>query len=111
MVNKATKYVVSNTRAKSEWEHSVFLNGDIKEKVKEIKLTLGPDLHIWGSSNLVQTLLGADLIDDLFLMIYPLTLGVGKRLFGNGTIPLNFKITESNITPSGVIVVRYERIR
>lgn len=110
MVNKATKYVVSNTRAKSEWEHSVFLNGDIKEKVKEIKLTLGPDLDIWGSSNLVQTLLGANLIDELFLMIYPTIIRTGKQLFEKQPKPSNFKIIESNVTPSGVIVVRYERI-
>ena len=108
-VNSATKYVVSNTRTSSAWEPSVFLNGDIAEKVAEIKRQPGPDLHVWGSGNLLQTLLKHNLVDAFWLMIYPLTLGSGKRLFADGTIPLKFKVTESIVGASGVIVMGYER--
>ena len=92
-----------------EWQPSVFLNGDIAEKVAKIKQQQGPDLHVWGSGNLVQTLIRHDLVDAFWLMIYPITLGGGKRLFADGTIPMAFKVTESKVTPSGVIVVNYER--
>lgn len=105
----ATKYVASNTRTSSEWQPSVFINGDIAEKVAKIKQQPGPDLHVWGSSNLLQTLIQHDLIDTFWLMIYPVTLGSGKRLFANGTVPAAFKVTEGVVTPSGVIVVNYER--
>jgi dihydrofolate reductase len=108
-VNAATKYIASNTMTSSEWQPSVFLNGDIAEKIAEIKQQPGPDLNIWGSGNLLQTLYKYDLVDAFWLMIYPITLGVGKRLFADGTIPMAFKVTESKVTPSGVIVVNYER--
>jgi len=108
-VNKATKYVASNTMTSSEWQPSVFLNGDIPEKVAQIKQGQGPDLHVWGSGNLLQTLIKHDLVDAFWLMIYPITLGSGKRLFADGTIPAAFKVTESIVTPSGVLIVNYER--
>jgi dihydrofolate reductase len=107
--NTATKYVASNTRTSSEWQQSVFLDGDIAEKVAEIKQQQGPDLHVWGSGNLIQTLLKHALVDAFWLMNYPVTLGGGKRLFAGGTIPAAFKVTESEVTPNGVIVVNYER--
>jgi dihydrofolate reductase len=108
-VNTATKYVASNTMTSAEWQPSVFINGDIAEKVAKIKQQQGPDLHVWGSGNLIQTLIKHDLVDAFWLMIYPLTLGFGKRLFAGGTIPLAFKVTESIVAPNGVIVVNYER--
>jgi dihydrofolate reductase len=108
-VNKATKYVASNTITSSNWQPSIFLNGDIVEKVTQIKQQQGPDLHIWGSGDFIQTLLKHDLVDVFWLMIYPITLGCGKRLFADGTISAEFKVTESNVTPKGVIIVRYER--
>lgn len=108
-VNTATKYIASNTRTSSKWQPSVFLNGDIAEKVTEIKQQQEPDLHVWGSGNLIQTLIKHDLVDAFWLMIYPITLGCGKRLFADGTIPAAFKVTESKVTPNGVIVVNYER--
>ena len=108
-VNAATKYIASNTRTSSKWQPSVLLNGDIAEKVAKIKQQQGPDLHVWGSGNLIQTLIKHDLVDVFWLMIYPVTLGGGKRLFADGTIPAAFKVTESNVTPNGVIVVHYER--
>jgi len=105
----ATKYVASNTLASHEWQPSVFLNGDVAEKVAKIKQQPGPDLHVWGSSNLLQTLIRHDLVDVFWLMIYPITLGGGKRLFAGGTLPAAFKLTESIVGSSGVIVVNYER--
>lgn len=108
-VNVATKYVASNTRTSSSWQPSVFLSGDIAEQVTKIKLQPGPDLHVWGSGNLLQTLIKHDLVDTFWLMIYPLTLGAGTRLFADGTIPAAFKVTESHVSPTGVIIVNYER--
>jgi dihydrofolate reductase len=107
-VNTATKYVASNTRTSSEWQPSVFLNGDIAEKVAKLKREQGPDLNVWGSGNLMQTLMKHDLVDVFWLMIYPITLGSGKRLFADGTIPAAFKVTESTVGSNGVIVMNYE---
>ena len=86
-----------------------FLNGDIADKISKIKQQEGPDLHVYGSANLVQTLLKHDLVDALWLKIIPITLGSGKRLFADGTIPAPFKLTESTVTTKGVILVNYER--
>jgi dihydrofolate reductase len=108
-VNTATKYVVSSTRTASAWEPVAFLNGDVAEKVARLKEDSGPDLHVYGSGHLIQTLMKHDLVDAYWLKIYPLTLGTGKRLFANGTIPAAFTLTESTITPKGVIVANYER--
>jgi dihydrofolate reductase len=108
-VNTATKYVASNILTSHEWQPSVFLNGDIAEKVSQIKGQQGPDLHVWGSGNLLQTLIKHDLVDVFWLMVYPITLGSGKRLFADGTIPAAFKVTESIVGSNGVIVVNYER--
>lgn len=105
----ATKYVASNTRTSSEWQPSVFLSGDIAPKVSELKQQPGPDLHVYGSANLLQTLFKHDLVDELWLKIYPLTLGTGKKLFGDGNIPAAFKVTESQVSPSGIIIANYER--
>jgi dihydrofolate reductase len=108
-VNPATKYVASHTKTSGAWQPSVFLNGDIAEKVVKIKQQQGPDLNVWGSGDLLQTLMQHDLVDVFWLMIYPVTLGAGKRLFAGGTLPAAFKVTESNVTPKGVLVVNYER--
>jgi dihydrofolate reductase len=107
--NTATKYVASNTLTSHEWQPSVFLSGDIAAEVVRIKEQEGPGLHVWGSSNLLQTLIKHDLVDAFWLMIYPITLGGGKRLFGDGTIPAAFKVTESEVGSSGVVVMNYER--
>ncbi|MFN8434043.1 MAG: dihydrofolate reductase family protein [Anaerolineales bacterium] len=108
-VNSATKYVASNTRTSSNWQPSVFLNGDVAVEVGKLKQQDGLDLHVWGSGNLLQTLIKHDLVDVFWLMIYPITLGSGKRLFADGTIPAAFKVTESLVGTSGVMVMRYER--
>lgn len=108
-VMSATKYVASNTMTSHEWQPSVFLSGDIAEKVRELKQQEGPDLHVYGSANLLQTLMKNDLVDAFWLKIYPLTLGSGKRLFADGTIPAAFRAAAAQVSPSGVIVVNYER--
>jgi dihydrofolate reductase len=108
-VMTATKYVASNTRTSSEWQPTVFLNGDVAKKVGELKQQDGPDLHVWGSGDFLQTLIKHDLVDTFWLLIYPITLGEGKRLFAEGTIPAAFKVTESIVGSSGVIHVVYER--
>jgi len=108
-VMTATKYVASNTRDSSDWQPNVFLSGDIAERVRELKRSDGPDLHVFGSANMLQTLFKADLVDALELMIIPVTLGTGKRLFQDGTIPAAFKVTSSQIAPKGIICVTYER--
>jgi dihydrofolate reductase len=108
-VNTATKYVGSNTMTSHEWQPSVFMSGDVAGKVTKLKQQPGPDLNIWGSGNLLQTLIKNDLVDAFWLMIYPITLGAGKRLFAHGTIPAAFEVTESTVTSKGVVVVNYER--
>ncbi len=108
-VNPAAKYVASNTMTSHEWQPSVFLSGDIAEKVSDLKRQPGPNLHVYGSANLVQTLMKHDLVDEFWLKIYPLTLGSGKRLFADGVIPAAFKVTESQVSSTGIISVNYER--
>jgi dihydrofolate reductase len=108
-VNTATKYVASNTISSHEWQPSVFLDGDIAEKITKIKQQQGPDLHVYGSANLIQTLIKHHLVDEFWLKIYPITLGCGKRLFVDGTIPVAYKVTESKVTSNGIIIVNYER--
>jgi len=108
-VMTATKYVASNTRDSSDWQPNVFLSGDIAEKVRELKQQDRPDIYVMGSADLLQTLFKNDLVDELELMIMPITLGEGKRLFQDGTIPVSFKVTESLISPNGNIVITYTR--
>ena len=109
-INDAKKYVTShNASLKLDWKNSELLSGDVAEKLMALKSGGGPDLYVWGSGNLVQTLLKHDLVDELWLKIYPLTLGAGKRLFAEGTIPAAFTLTDSTILPKGVIVANYKR--
>jgi dihydrofolate reductase len=108
-INKATKYVVSNTLTKHEWERSVFLKGNVADEINELKQQDGPDLQVHGSGNLIQTLLEHDLVDEFWLKIFPVALGKGKRLFDKGTIPAAFTLTESKTSPSGVIIASFKR--
>jgi dihydrofolate reductase len=105
----ATKYVASNTRDASDWQPNVFLSGDLAENVRQLKQTDGPDIHVMGSADMLQTLFKADLVDALELMIIPVTLGTGKRLFQDGTIPAAFKVTNGQVAPKGIIIMSYER--
>jgi len=109
-VNSSTKYVVSHDASlKLDWENSVLVTDDVVQEIKKLKTQDGPDLKVWGSANLAQTLLKNDLVDELWLKIFPLTLGTGKRLFVEGTIPAAFKLTRSKVSPKGVIFAYYER--
>ena len=107
--NNATKYVASHTLRSHAWENSVFLTGDAAEEVRKLKQQDGPDIQVYGSGNLIQTLLKHDLIDEFWLKICPITLGTGKRLFAEGTIPAAFKVSQSQVSPTGVIVANLER--
>jgi dihydrofolate reductase len=107
--NAATKYVVSRTLSTGAWGPAVFFREDIPETITKLKQERGRDLHVWGSGELLQTLIRHDLVDVFWLMIYPVTLGPGKRLFADGALPAAFKLTESMVTEKGVIMVTYER--
>ena len=106
-INEVTKYVMSRTMEKSDWKNSVFLKS--VPDIENLKNSKGSDIKVWGSGNLVQTLLENDLVDELWLKIYPLTLGKGKKLFESGAIPAAFTLIESTVTPAGVIVASYKR--
>jgi dihydrofolate reductase len=108
-INNATKYVVSITKKHSDWQKSVFINTNIVDEIKKLKKEDRPDLQVHGSSTLIQTLLKNDLIDELWLKFFPITLGKGKRLFGEGVIPAAFTLTQSETTPAGVIIANFKR--
>lgn len=108
-ITEGTKYVMtkSKTDKKTDWKNTVFI--DSLEDIKKLKESDGPDIQVWGSSQIVQLLLKNDLVDELRLKIYPVTLGVGKKLFGDGTSPAAFTLTDSLVTASGVIIATYKR--
>ncbi len=106
-INDVTKYVFSTTRKSSDWGPSVFFNS--VSDIGKLKNSDGSDIQVWGSSNLIQLLLKNDLVDELWLLIHPLTLGEGKRLFTDGPIPAAFTLVESIATPGGVIMANYKR--
>ena len=106
-INDVTKYVMSKTMKKSDWKNSVFLKS--LADIKKLKNSNGSDIQVWGSSKLIQLILKNDLVDELQLKIHPLTLGKGKKLFDNGTIPAACTLLESLVTPSGVIIANYKR--
>lgn len=106
-INDVTKYVMSNTMDKSDWQNSVFLEG--VDDIKKLKDSEGSDLQVHGSGNLIQTLLKHDLVDEMWLKTFPITLGMGKHLFGEGTIPAAFTLTDHFVTPNGVIFANYKR--
>jgi dihydrofolate reductase len=108
-LNGAKKYVASTTLSLVDWNNSTLIKGDLVEKVKELKEQDGPEIQVHGSSNLIQTLLKNDLVDEFRLKIFPITIGEGKRLFGDGAIPASFRLLESMITTKGVIVATYVR--
>jgi dihydrofolate reductase len=106
-INDVKKYVISKTMKKSDWKNSVFLKS--LADIEKLKNSKGSDIKVWGSGELVQLLLKNDLVDELWLKIHPLTLGKGKKLFVNGAIPAAFALTESLVTPTGVIIANYKR--
>jgi len=108
-INKATKYVASNMLKSHEWEKTVFLSGDVPAEIQKLKEGDGPDLQVHGSGELIQTLLENDLVDEFWLKIFPVTLGMGKRLFGDGTIAAAFTLVDSKTSPTGVMVATLKR--
>lgn len=106
-VNEITKYVVSTTLRGPKWENTVVLK-DI-DAVRELKNSTGPDLQVYGSAKLAQGLMKADLVDEFWLKIFPITLGTGKRLFEEGTMPYAFTLYDSKISPNGIIFTKYKR--
>jgi dihydrofolate reductase len=112
-INEGTKYVFSKSMKKSDplvtgWKNSVVIKN--LADIKKLKKSKGSDIQVWGSSKLVQLILKNDLVDELKLKIHPLTLGKGKKLFDNGTIPAAFALKESIVTPGGVIIAYYKRV-
>lgn len=106
-INDGMKYVMSNTKDQSDWGNTIFLTS--LDDIKKLKNSEGSELHVWGSGMLIQLLLKNDLVDELRLVTYPLTLGQGQKLFGDGTIPAAFTMSEGSIAPSGVIMASYKR--
>jgi len=107
--NKATKYVVTRTHEQLDWKDSQRIGGDVVEGVRRLKASEGPELHVWGSHELLQALIAAELIDEYRMWISPVVLGEGKRLFGNGVPPRGLTLVETRSTPRGVLVNRYHR--
>jgi dihydrofolate reductase len=108
-INEATKYVASHTLTRYDWKNTIILKGDLPGEIKKLKKGDGPDLKVWGSANLIQTLMKHDLIDEFWLKIYPITLGMGKHMFAEGTIPAAFTLYNAKISPSGVILGSFKR--
>ena len=106
-VNEVTKYVLSTTRNKSDWQNSEFLTS--VEDIKRLKNSDGPEIKIWGSSKLVHLLLRHDLVDEFWLNIHPVILGKGKKLFTDDALPASFTLVDNFITASGVILANYKR--
>jgi len=108
-INEATKYVVSHRRVDTDWKKTVLIDGDVVARIENLKAEEGPELQVHGSGNLIQKLLKHDLVDELWLKTFPLVLGAGKRLFGDGTIPGALQLVRSSVSPSGVVVASYAR--
>ncbi len=106
--NRTKKYVVSDKSFEPSWHNSFCITGDVVGQIKKLKEGEGPDLWVWGSGNLIQTLLRHHLIDRMHLWIYPLTIGSGKLLFADGTQAEQFKLVASKISATGVILATYE---
>jgi dihydrofolate reductase len=105
--NKATKYVVTRTLDRLDWKESKRIDGDVIDEIRRLKESDGPDLHIWGSGELLQTLISADLIDEFRIAVFPVVLGEGKRLFENGVPPRNLTLVDTRSTTTGVLVNTY----
>lgn len=107
-LNNARKYVVSRTLERVDWNNSTLIRGDAVEEITRLKGLDGPELQVHGSSNLIQTLLKHNLIDEMHLLIYPVVIGAGKRFFGEGAHPSGLKLIDSKTSARGVIITTYE---
>jgi dihydrofolate reductase len=108
-LNSAAKHVASRTLSEVEWNNSQLIEGDVPAGVARLKEQDGPELQVYGSADLIQTLLAHDLIDELRLLIFPIVLGKGKRLFADGTVPAAFEVTSSKTSTTGVVMATYRR--
>ena len=108
-LNFNKKYVVSRTLADVEWETAELLQGDVGDAVRKLKADDGGELQVHGSAGLIQTLLKEDLVDELRLIVFPVVLGEGKRLFGEGAVPRTWKLTASKVSSTGALIASYER--
>jgi dihydrofolate reductase len=108
-INGAAKHVASTTLERVEWQNSFLIEGDVPAAVAKLKQEDGPELQVHGSSGLIQTLLAADLVDELRLSIFPVVLGPGKRLFGDGVVPAAFELADSRTSTTGVLVGTYRK--
>ena len=108
-INEVTKYVVSDSPMELTWQNSELITGDVVTKLKELKNSEGPAIKVHGSSQVAQTLFEHNLVDELCLMTFPIVLGTGKRLFAEGAAAAAFAMTDSLITPNGVILAYYKR--
>lgn len=106
-INEGTKYVLTNSLQNSDWKNTVFLK-ELAD-IKKLKDSEGSHIQVWGSSGLVKLLLANDLVDEIWLKIHPLILGKGKRLFDDTAMPVAFKLTESLVTPGGVIISKFRK--
>jgi dihydrofolate reductase len=106
--NEATKYVASRSRPGLEWSNSVLIEGDAAEGIAALKQEDGPELQVHGSGNLIQTLLGHNLVDQYRLWVFPLVIGSGKRLFADGTIPSGLRLVDHKVSTTGVVMGTYE---
>jgi dihydrofolate reductase len=104
---KATKYVVTRTLDELDWKKSQRIGGEVVEEVRRLKTSDGPPLHVWGTGELLQTFIAADLVDEYRLLIYPVVLGEGKRLFGKGVPPRALTLVHTRCTPKGVLFTTY----
>ncbi len=107
-LNSVRKYVISRTLDEASWNNSTLVTGDVAQAIRNLKEQKGPEIQVLGSGNLIQTLLKHDLIDEFRLWIFPVTIGKGKRLFGEGTQPASFKLIDSKTSTTGVIIATYE---
>lgn len=101
------KYVVTKSLNEVTWENSFLIKDNVVEKIKKLKESGGPELQVHGSSNLIQTLIKNNLIDEFRLWIFPIIIGQGKKLFGEGTVPSNLKLRDSKVSGTGVIICNY----
>ena len=107
-LNAATKYVASRGRPNLSWERSVLLEGDVAQAVASLKQEDGPELQVHGSGDLLQTLIREGVVDEFQLLVFPVLVGSGTRLFAQGTVPASLKLIESRVSPSGVFIARYQ---
>ena len=107
LMNRATKHVASTTLTQLDWQNSTLIEPNVVEGIHALKAEDGPELQVHGSANLIQTLLEHGLVDEFRLKVFPLVLGSGKRLFGDGTVPAGFEVASARVLSSGVIVANY----